>query len=202
MNTQTFNIMYLISILCPYLLTFPTTQVKACPECHQEFPWSRSGYKFSNREFFDHIAVCGLGTNSKSNPFDRLKFLGSYFPATKVEMSNSSQTPVSFHLKLLEDNVKDESILIEDDPEESIVIEEDKEDVKKNIEDDSIVIDDDADDEGEEGSDLIIDLEESSDGSKSSKTVIDSTDSGSRNKPEGNTKDKKQVGITTRHINR
>jgi len=121
----------------------PLTRVKACPECEQEFPWSRSGYKFSNREFFDHIAVCGLGSNSKSksNPFDRLKFLGSYFPTSKVNISDSSP-PISFHMNLLEDSVsvKDESILIEDDPEESIVIEDDK---KEDINEKSIVIEED-----------------------------------------------------------
>ena len=172
--------------------------MKACPECEQEFPWSRSGYKFSNREFFDHIAVCGLGSNSKSksNPFDRLKFLGSYFPTSKVNISDSSP-PISFHMNLLEDSVsvKDESILIEDDPEESIVIEDDKkEDInEKSIvieedftnevlyRDDSIVIDED-DNEGGEDSELVMDFEESSDSVKSSKPVINSADNRSANK--------------------
>ena len=77
--------------------------------------------KFSNREFFDHIAVCGLGTTStkpKPNPFDRLKFLGNHFP-TGFQGSDPAP-PISFHLKLLEEEgMKDESVEVEVKEEES-----------------------------------------------------------------------------------
>ena len=155
--------------------------------------------KFSNREFFDHIAVCGLGTTStkpKPNPFDRLKFLGNNFP-TGFQGSDPSP-PISFHLKLLEEDgmkdesvevdVKEESILIEDDPEESIVIED--EDVKEsNIVikgvfggDESIVIEEDEEankSEEEEESNLVIDMRETSNDSKSSMAVTNALDVGS-----------------------
>ena len=153
--------------------------------------------KFSNREFFDHIAVCGLGTTSskpKPNPSDRLKFLGNHFP--NGFQGSDPAPPISFHLKLLEGDgmkdesveVKEESILIEDDPEESIVIED--EDVKESSivikgvfgGDESIVIGEDDEpnkSEEEEESNLVIDIRETSNDSKSSRAVTNALDVGS-----------------------
>ena len=73
-------------------------QSKRCADCHQTFKWDRSGHKFSNREYFDHIKTCGLDGPTKTNSSERplLAWVGQ----KQVKESGL---------------VKEETILIEDD---------------------------------------------------------------------------------------
>jgi len=98
-----------------------SAQERQCPECKLSFPWSRSGHKFSNREFFDHVDVCGLdGRPQPPFKMPQVKLQDDFQEETVFQILTSAMNDDDDgkRTKVIHSDEKEEPILIEDDVKE------------------------------------------------------------------------------------